>query len=134
LIRGSRDLLWGRFDQVDTYFNKAIKLGATLDQSLLQTLSDQLAGISSFYGREWAQHSLEVLLPFLRKVGSRDHVRWLSGLFSINQAFDDYSKGEYGRVPGSVMRAIINDPAHLADRGVLTILARSLVGIKRQGA
>ena len=131
LIRGLRAVIWGRLEEGEFCIIRASQLGGRLDDQLLSTLSDQLSCYENEYGVEKTERVLHSLTPFLRQVGTDAQLRWLNGYFSINQAFSHYLKGQYARVPASIFRAVLRDPSHLSNRGVISILARSLVGIAR---
>jgi glycosyltransferase involved in cell wall biosynthesis len=128
LVRGIRGIIWGRPDQGSEYLNKAAELGVRLDEPFLRSLADQLINYETEFGTEAAQKVLQELGYQLEKVGTQADIRWLQGCYSINHAFRDYQMGQYLRVPAGIWRAISNDPAYLTNRGVISILARSLIG------
>jgi hypothetical protein len=74
-----------------------------------------------------AQQAYLELLPYVRMLSTPDQARAFSSAFTLNRAYRSYSEGEYAEVPGSVLRAMLNDPRKAADRGVLSILAKSVV-------
>ena len=129
LIRGMQEGIWGRLEQGKAHFSQAVKLDAELDDYYLQQLIDQLNSLELALGRASAEEAFRNLSPLLNQVGKRAQLRFLHGYLAINQAFKDFQLGEYGRVPHNVLRAVVNDPQHLTDRGVLSIFARSLLGL-----
>jgi hypothetical protein len=131
LIRCLRALLWGHFEKGSHYFDRAIELGGRIDPGVLAILSDQITGYEMEYGAEETRHMIQNLLPFIRRAGSETDVRWLTGFYAITEAFNEYNRGRYEQVPGKVLEAVLSDPTHLTDRGVISILARSLVGMVR---
>lgn len=134
LQRGLRDLLWGRAAAGQAHVERAAALGARLDPGLLHMLSDQLSGYAVEFGAAPARAALQGMIPALKKVGTAADVRWLGGYTAINTAYSQFRRGRYLSVPLSVLRAALWDPRHLADRGVIRILARSLVRIGKVGA
>ncbi|MFN8487845.1 MAG: glycosyltransferase family A protein [Caldilineaceae bacterium] len=125
LLRGARDLLWGRTEQGVENFNKALALGAQPDEPFLQRLTAQLLEYEAEFGREAAQKALGNLAVGLEKIGNPIQARWLQGHYSVNQAFREYRNGQYTKVPSAVLRAVTKDPSYLTNRGVISILARS---------
>lgn len=128
LIRAARDVIWERMDSGRLLFGQAAGLRARLDDQLLRMFLDQLAAIASEYGPDRAGQALERLLPLLKEAGSPAQLRWLDSAYWMGQAYQDYRRGRSGRVPASILRAVRRSPARLADRGLLSILARSLLG------
>lgn len=126
LLRGGRDVMWGRFEEGDAHFMHAVVLRAQLDEHFLRVLSDQLLAYEIAFGAAEAQSVLQNLVPYLNKVGTDADVRWLKGCYSINQAFKSYHAGKYAKVPRMVIRAIANDPKYLANRGAMSALLRSI--------
>lgn len=126
LIRGVRGIMWGQPEQGAMYLAKAAKLGAQLEEPFLRLVTDQLINYEAEFGAKAARQKLYELGLGLEKVGQWRNVRWLKGCYSVNRAFQSYYAGAYARVPGQVMRAITNDPKYLLNRGVLSILFRSI--------
>lgn len=132
---GVRDVMWGRLKQARDNFEWAVGLGIQLDEQFLRKLTDQLLNYEAEFGTEAAQEVFQNLTPYLEKIGNRASVRWLNGCYAINQAFKGYQTGQYTKVPREIMRAVSNNPKHLANRGVLAMLVRSLFGaINQAGA
>lgn len=128
LQKGVRDVMWERFEQGQSNFERAAELEAQLDEPFLRHLTDQLLNYEAEFGTEAAQTVLKNMTSYLEKIGNRRNVRWLNGCYAINQAFKNYHAGKYANVPRQVIRAVSNDPKHLANRGVLNIMIRSILG------
>jgi glycosyltransferase involved in cell wall biosynthesis len=126
LLKGTRDIIWGRIAEGRKYFELAGKYEVQLDQLYLNQLTQQLLNYEVEFGPEAARKVFHDLSPFLQDVGGPASVRRLNGTYSINLAFRNYETGKYLGVPSTVMQAISNDPRLLANRGVLAILIRSL--------
>jgi hypothetical protein len=128
LLRGGRDLIWGRSEQAGEHFARALEMGARADQELISTFADQLSSLAVESGVLRAQQVWQELEPNLQKFSTPAQVRWVVAYLSLDQAFKDYYKGHFRRVPAAIFRAIWHDPSHLTDRGIMLMLARSLVG------
>lgn len=129
LLRCMRAVMWGRFEDGRKHLARAIDLGVKIEESFLRELAHKLLDYEAELGLEPAQEVLQNLVPYLEKIGKRSSVRWLKGCVSVNRAFQNYRNGEYMRVPGEVMRALTHDPQYLANRGVLSIVFRSIMAI-----
>jgi hypothetical protein len=128
LIWGTRAMLWNRYAEGRQALARAASWGASLDERFIQTLTHQLVSHQRECGAEATQEAIQNMAPDLEKVGGRRSVRRLKGCYSVNRAFQSYRAGEYALVPGRVVHAVRNDPTYLLNRGVLSILMRSLVG------
>jgi glycosyltransferase involved in cell wall biosynthesis len=126
LIRGTQAILWDRPEEGRLYFARVAGSGAELDELFIQKLTFQLLNHQKELGAKATQKVLQNLTPCLEKVSNRKNVRWLKACYSVNRAFQSYQAGEYAQVPGEVMRAVTNDPKYLFNRGVLSILLRSI--------
>lgn len=132
LLKGTRAVMWKRMAEGQAYFEQATALKAQIDEPFLQYLTANLLSYEKEFGREAVQDVLEALSPYLERVGNRSHVRWLKGSYLINQAYRSYYAGQYTKVPLKIMHACANDPKYLANRGVLSMLLRSTVGMRLQ--
>ncbi len=129
LERGIRDLIWDREESARSHFARAKELGARLDQHTQHTLSEHLSSVELEFGAGRAQRVFRKLIQMLKEVGSPGEVRAWSSAYSLSRAFRHYQRKNYRRVPGSVLQAVLNDPSRLADKGVLAIFARSVLGV-----
>lgn len=126
LRRGVRAVMWKRLEDGRGHFERAAALSAQMDEPFLCSLTAQLLDYETEFGPEATQDVFQKLRPYLEKIGNRAQVRWLNGHYLVNKAFLDYRAGKYAQVPSQVMRALVNNPHYLANRGVLAILFRSL--------
>ena len=129
VLRGVREMMWGRTKAGAAQLNRAAILGARLDSRTMNLLRYQLLNYDAGLGPDRFRPLLRKLSPYLEKVGGRTGVRRLNGWYSINGAFQDYREGNYARVLSGVTRAVANDPKYLSDRQVLSILPRSVYGL-----
>lgn len=128
LERGVRDRIWGRPEAAEENFRRARETGAQLDQPFLEEVASQLASFEAEFGQEQASQAFIALARQIEVLASPTQARLWSSAYRLNRAFRDYRRGAYRRVPGSILRAAIDDPLRLANRGVLSIFARSLIG------
>ena len=129
LLRGTRAMMWGRTEDAREHFRQAAACRAQLDESCLRNLAAQLISYEAEFGFDAADKVLRNLSFHLEQIGDRSQVRWLRGCFLINLAFRNYRAGKHSRVPRDVARALASDPQYLVNRGVLSILFRSIVGV-----
>jgi hypothetical protein len=130
LERGVRDALWDRMPAAQRNFERAGQFAVKVDQALANNLAEQLIAYEIEHGAAAVQQALARLTPHLRHSGGGSLLRRVEGSHTITRAFREFQMGKYQQVPGSVLRAIVRDPALLADRGVLSIFARSLLAHK----
>jgi hypothetical protein len=77
-------------------------------------------------GAEVVDGVLDELVPELDRFGRARPGTRLQALYLVNSAFESYRGGNFRDVPGAVLQAAVRDPSHLRNRGVLSILARSI--------
>lgn len=128
LLRGVRDVIWDLHGPVAAYFARAAESDTVVDESYLRDLTAHLLTFEAEFGSDATQSVLQKLSPYLQMLGGRTTVRWLKGCYSINRAFQNYRAGQFADVSNEVVQAISNDWSYLANRGVLKIFFRSLVG------
>jgi hypothetical protein len=126
LLKGTRAIIWGRPKDGRSHFARAAELRAEVDEPFVQSLTHQLLAYENEFGTEVTKSALRKLAPYLAQVGGRRSVRRLKGCYAVNQALRSFQAAEYGCVPGKVIQAIINDPSYSLNRGVLSILVRSI--------
>jgi hypothetical protein len=80
------------------------------------------------FGLDMTIASFERLTRSLAFAGRANlYFRWMMGGFLINKAHKDYRDGKYVNVPSTVVKAILNNPSYLINRGVASIFVRSLI-------
>lgn len=128
LIRGTQAALWGRSDEAKRDLELAARHGATADEQFVRVLAHQLMSCQREFGAKATDDAMGVFVPFLESLHPPDSAKLLKGIYSVNRAFQSYAEEEYQQVPREVLRAIVNQPRFLLNRGVLSILVRSLAG------
>lgn len=107
--------------------NVAVTRGARMDAALLGLINDQIVNFGIEFGFDRARRLLDVMLPYVRRMGSGAAARQLAGRQAANEALAQYRAQAYGRVPRQVLRAVVNQPGYLLNRGMLSIFVRSLL-------
>ena len=126
LWKAIRATIWDRLDDARKYFRRAQELRSEADESLMRLTTYHLLGYEHEFGSEAVCRVLGNLQPFLNQVARRSGNK-LMGSYLVNRAFENYRSGSYKQVPGKVLQAWKSDPSFLTNRGVLSILLRSLV-------
>jgi glycosyltransferase involved in cell wall biosynthesis len=129
LERAAREVIWGRLEQGRMYFNQAEQRGAQGDDFFWQGLTYQLLCFAREFGDDAAQQVLYNLNPLLRKVGGEAGTHRLEGYYSVNRAFESFRQGQYARAISNALKAIWKDPRYLGNRGVLSVLLHSALGL-----
>jgi len=127
LIRAVRALIWDRVEDASRYFARAAELNVEIDESFVQPLTHELLGYELQFGSFSVLEKLHHLCASLEQIGNKVSARRLKGSYLINRAFDKYHSGEFEAVPGSVAQAVINNLTLLANKGVWSILIRSIL-------
>ena len=131
LLKGTRNIMWGRIDDGRDHLAGAAALGAHIEEPFFQVLTAQLLKYEEEYGQGSVEEILENLSVSLQEAGYRHGARMLRGHYAVNQAFQNYRSGKFIRVPGSVMRAIMINPLYLINQGVISISIQSMYSILR---
>jgi glycosyltransferase involved in cell wall biosynthesis len=126
LLRGIRDLMWNRPEEADINFSRAAQLHAHLDEALIQSTTYQLLAYENEFGLDATQPVLQKLSLHLGRVAGRRHSSHLKGSYLVNHAFQHYHDGLYSDVVRTVLRTLAADPSYFANRGVISILFRSI--------
>lgn len=125
LWKAARAFIWGRQEAGQSYFDKAIELGSPADGIFLEQVTDQLIAYSKEFGNEEVLRILSDLAPYLNRLSGRAGSN-LKSTYLVNIAFDRYHSGNRKSVPALVFEALLGDPSYITNRGVLSILMRSL--------
>jgi glycosyltransferase involved in cell wall biosynthesis len=126
LLKGIQDVIWMRAQAGEVNFGRAVALKASTDDALLGQVTHQLLGYRNEFGHESTMQVLARLSAQLQRL-SHSRPKTLTGSYLINSAFEEYRAGRYRRVPGLVIRALIHDSSYMKNRGVISILVRSMV-------
>lgn len=132
LLRGVRDLFWGRPEAARHAFAQAARHGSHLDEPLQRQIVDELLGFEHEHGTPAATAALAQISAQLAEIGESAAAHWIQGCYFVNRAFRAHRAGAYAAVPDALLHAIRHDTHYLANRGILSILARSMLGMARQ--
>jgi hypothetical protein len=131
LLKGTRAIMWQREDAGRALLEQAAKCNVQSDEPLLGHLAAHLLYFQREFGADAADEVLARWRPHLvAALGPRSY-QVLAGWCGANLAFERYRGGDYANVPGQVLRAVWNDRRYARNRGMLSIMARSLAGIVR---
>jgi hypothetical protein len=126
LLRGTRDVMWGRHDAGLALLDAAARRGARVDEPVLQAVAFQLLNFEQAFGGTAAAGAVADLCRAWKALGGTAPGRRLQGHLRVHRAFSHYRRGEFPRVLSEATAAIINDPSYLRNRGVIAIVLRSL--------
>jgi hypothetical protein len=129
LLNWARDFLWGRIDTGIQNFAEARSYGLEPDERFLDLLAADLLNHESEFGSVSAQKVLDLFVSHLTASGNSAEARKLIGDYRINMAFRQHTAGEHRKVIPNALHAIRSDPSYLANRGVLSMLFRSTLGL-----
>jgi hypothetical protein len=127
LLRGARDIMWGRIEQGAENFDKGIGMGAQPDELFLRFMTAKLLVYEEQFGYDAAQTVLRNMSPYLEKAGDRANMRLLRAYYSVHRGFKYYRAGEYPEVAVHIIQALLSNPKFFFNRGVLAVLSRSLL-------
>lgn len=126
LLRGVRAIIWGRVKEGQQYFQQAAQWQAQLDERFFQLIAYHLLNYEKEFGADATKVVMQNLARCLEKSAKRADARFLKSSYAAGQAFSRYKAGEYPSVPKNVVQAIASNPRYLTNRGLLSILVRSL--------
>ncbi len=126
LLRGARAMIWGRSEDGHKHFQQAADWGAQLNESFISTVISQLINYEIEFGADAALDVLNSLTSSLIRLAGRKGVKSLTSCYRVNASFHRYRSGEYTSVRGDLLRAILENPKYLTNRGVLSMLWHSI--------
>lgn len=129
LIRGTNAILWGRTAEGVAQLQRAAQFPAALDESFLTELSHHLTVYEHEFGREAADGILRCWQHHLSGIAGPQTARKLTGRYLAARAFHRFRTGDYTAVPSTVIRAMWNDSQYVWNRGMVSIMARSLLAL-----
>ena len=127
LLRGIRAVLWGRDEDGNLYFEKAAKYGAEITKDVLHAVSAQIISYEIEFGSEVAKHVLEKLCTYIQRYSNLTTTRWLRSLYYNDFAFRNYKLKQYKKVPGALLKAFVNEPVNIINRGLIKMFIKSMI-------
>ncbi len=130
LLKGFQALLWNRQAEGERLLCRASSLGLVLDAPIIGKLTYELLNYEAAMGREAAERARSMIIPFLEKIGGAPAGREFQATYLVNRAFENNRRQQFRAVPPDAVQAIAYQPRLLMNRGVISILVRSLLGAK----
>jgi glycosyltransferase involved in cell wall biosynthesis len=132
LMQGVRAVMWERSVDAGDYFSRITSIESQLDDGFLQWLTSHLLSYETEFGTAAAMGIIERLARRLRKLGAPITLEGkLKGYFFVNRAFENFQKGHYRRAQASVIRALLNYPMYMKNKGLLSVFMHSLPFLNR---
>jgi glycosyltransferase involved in cell wall biosynthesis len=126
LAKGLRTLIWQGMDAAEVYLKRALEKGAYFDEIILNMVSDELLKYESEFGSAAAERILANLTQLSKKLHMVGKFERILGFYAHNRAFRNFGEGKFEKVPFDIARAVHSDFHYLLNRGVISILIRSL--------
>lgn len=127
LTRATRALMWSRPESAGDYFGCAGEVARVVDDRFIRRLAYQLLAYEIEFGARRTERLLGDLSSHLERIGGRGCSGRLVGFFSASRAFQDYQAGAYASATRDVFRAVFREPGWLRNRGMASVLFRSLL-------
>jgi GT2 family glycosyltransferase len=127
LLRAVRAAMWGRDEEAHACLCRAADFRVRPDELDLRNWTDELLCYAATFGVALAEVVLQRWTQSLEALGAAAEARWLRGCYTVNRAFASYRAGNYIEALSESRRAVCSHPAYLAERGVLSMVGRSLV-------
>lgn len=131
LMQGVRALMWNHPVDAEKYFSHVTGLEAQIDESLKQWMISHLLAYQSEYGTKASLRVLQGISSIFERLGLKNPYHKLKGAFFVARAFDRYQSHRDWDVRLSVLRAVLEDPSFLRNKGVLSIYLHSLPLLRR---
>ena len=103
------------------------KLGAKINDQFIQEQTKRIMDFEVAFNPNDAKVVLENLSKSLCHTGTFIDAQRLKGCFYVNRAFGFYRERDFIKVTPDVLKAIAYNPTYLINRGVVSILIRSIL-------
>lgn len=131
LMQGVRALMWDRLEEAEGYFSRVSFIDRQMDEAFAHWLNSHLLAYHSEYGKKAALRLLKRIVSSFEALGMPDAHRKLRGAFFAAKAFEKYQLQTYDEVRSNVVRAVMDDPSYLTNRGVVSMFLHSMPLIRR---
>lgn len=131
LLKGMEAVIWEQSSDATLFFERAAQHRAIVDDAFIRAASSRLMDYETEFGPSATHQILDNLTRAIEKISGPNSARRLMGNYWIHRAFANYRGGVRQSVPGNVLRGVMNDPRFLSNRGVGSILLRSLSSLSR---
>lgn len=129
-VRGVRALIWDRPEDAKRFFSCAAGHDFRVDEAFVQQSTHELLGYQMGNGSDETISKLSTLSSSLVKFLGRRGANWIMGGYLVNNAGQNYQMGLSRAAVGNILKAIIRRPRYLLDRGVISTLLKSILGVK----
>jgi hypothetical protein len=126
LVRGLRSVAWNRIDRGHMQLLRAKELGVQIHPQMVLFFLSHLLSYETAFEFDKTMSLLERVTESLEMIGQGQSARSLREKYLVMRAFESYFSGNFERVPEKVVRAVTEYPKHVMNRGVLSILVRSI--------
>ena len=126
LRKGSNVFIWNDCEKGKKLLLNAESENIKIDKSYLSYLSNEILSFAYEFGYDEANHILNKLIPYIESPGHRSSSQYLKSHFAVNVAFRQFQEKHYKNVPKKVIEAFTNDPTLITNKGLNSILLKSL--------
>ncbi len=127
LYRNVHHILWGRLEQGQTRPTNGAVQYMRLTRRVQHYLLGQLLAYEAEFGPASTELVLRNLTRCLRELGAGADMQRFQGAYFKERAFRNYRQARYSAVPANTYKAVVSNPTLMANRGIWSILVRSLV-------
>lgn len=129
LLRGVRALIWGRLEEARHHLARAAEFGVTIDEEFVQQVTHELRGYELHCGADAARAMLATVGSGLAPYIGRRSAGWIEVGYLADRALHRHRAGSRDRVTADLVRAVTHHPRYLLNRGVASVLVKSLFGV-----
>ncbi len=126
LMQGVRAVIWDRTAEAQEYFSHVDIVQGQFDRSFQDWLTSHLLAYGTEFGTKAVSRVLKTLSTHLIALGIPNADHQLKGYYYVNRAFEDFRLGNYHEAQTSACRAILNSPANLGNKGLLSVMLHSI--------
>jgi hypothetical protein len=126
LMQGVRAVMWDRPQTAQEYAFKVNGQSDQLDETFMQWLTTHLLAYESEYGNVNTARLVDRISQYLTGLGGPDIHHKVRGYYFVNRAYEKYDLGDYKKVGTSVLSAVVNNPANLMNKGLLSVFFHSI--------
>jgi len=129
-VRGVRALIWNRPEDAARNFSNASQYTFQVDEAFVQQVTHELLGYEMACGVDATLAILSKISLGLVNFMDRRGRNQIKASYLFNRATQDYHSGQLGAASRNIFRAVACHPKYLLDRGVMSVLLKSIVGVK----
>ena len=129
-LRGIRALLWDRPLDAARRLKMASRYDFRVDEEFVRQVTHELLGYEMAMGSDAVTAMLEKLALDLRDRFHAREIDWIKANYFFVEASQSYQKGELRMARRNVVWALALHPSYIFDRGILSVLLKSMLGIK----